>query len=79
MANCKTCQADIVWAKLPSGKRMPVDAAPSPAGSILLGYPTADGSRQASVIPEPDRGGYAELHVSHFSTCPDADGHRRTR
>lgn len=75
MNRCRTCRARIVWATLPSGRRMPVDSDPSPVGQIrldgtlgvVLGEADATAARLAG---EP-------LFISHFATCPDASEHRR--
>lgn len=72
---CSTCAAPIIWATTErSLKPMPVDAEPSPAGSVQL-IPREGRTPLARVIPAKDR--FAKrLHTSHFVTCPDADRHR---
>jgi len=87
MANCKSCGAPIRWVKLAPGMRYhPLDAEPSPTGSIGV-FNTV-----ARVLPklEPDtklglptREDYrkrgAPVFTSHFATCPQASEHRRAR
>lgn len=75
MSRCRTCRAQIVWVELPSGRRMPVDADPSPAGQIRLDGTfgvvlDTDQTIAARLAGEP-------LFISHFATCPDAGQHRR--
>ncbi len=63
-AQCSSCGADILWAVTPTGNRMPLD--PEPSKRVVLGRKTG----QAHVM---------DTYVPHFSTCPDADEHRRKR
>ncbi len=58
MANCKSCGKEIIWAKTPEGKNIPLDAV-APVYDITL----RDGiARKVSGV-----------HVSHFSTCRKAN------
>lgn len=67
MSQCKSCGAEIIWAKTPAGKNMPLNA---------------DGEKRFLV-----EGGATQIitcrpivvRTSHFSTCPNADQHRRLR
>lgn len=74
---CASCGAEIIWAETENGKRMPLDAAPvaAQAGAfVLVGHPNAPQavslSKHLDSIP---------LFVSHFSTCPNAPSHRKSR
>lgn len=76
--NCRSCDAPIVWAKTAANRRMPVDPDPHPAGNIrfvsddlidILGKKAANEARISG----------ADLHRSHFATCSNADGHRKSR
>jgi hypothetical protein len=67
---CKSCGAEVLWARTRKGRRMPLDAEPSPDGNIRL----ADGV--AEVVGEDQRGGNEDLFLSHFVTCPQAAQHR---
>ena len=69
MIICRTCQAPIIWAVTPSGRRMPLDAEPREGGNVTL---RADG---VAIVG----GEGAVRYVSHFVTCPQAGQHRRTR
>lgn len=66
-SRCRSCNAEIIWAVTATGKRMPVDAAPSANGNIHLEGTTA------IVLDEPVDG----ARTSHFATCPNADQHRK--
>ena len=64
-SHCRSCDAAIVWMKTAAGKNMPVDA---------------DSVKHAQLIwkdrkPQFDK----RYHISHFSTCPNANQHRRRR
>ena len=76
---CASCRAPIFWAQLPSGKSMPVDAAPTPDGTVLL-FHTAKGSLRAHVLKKGEAYHLgAPRRTSHFVTCPQAQKHRRSR
>jgi hypothetical protein len=70
-SRCRTCGAAIRWApSARTGKPMPLDAQPTSAGTFVI---TATGHAAYSPgTPEP-------RYRSHFSTCPDANKHRRTQ
>lgn len=75
---CESCGTSIVFAislkRLRGADRvrvMPVDVAPTPGGNVRL---TVDGRRiMAYVIPKAQTRDRADLHMSHFATCPQAD------
>lgn len=75
-STCKSCGAAIRWVTMPSGKRMPLDAAPHPDGHIAI---HSDGLRAAvlSTIELAEYRGRVDLYRSHFATCPQADRHRK--
>lgn len=76
MNRCKSCQSEIKWVLLKSGKRMPVDPLPletPESGTIIKVWP--DG--EAEVIKQlGDLDDYCTYYRSHFATCPDADDWR---
>ena len=73
MSTCRTCGAEIIWAKTRTGKSMPLDAIPvgqDVEGTCLL----EDGIAYFGAFDhKPD----APRYVSHFATCPNAAKHRR--
>lgn len=77
-----TCQAPIVWAVLPNGDKLPVDAEPVDinrgGGDILL---TQDGTiiRARRVTNPAQLFGKRWVYRSHFDTCPQAGQWRRRR
>ena len=77
MSTCNSCGAPVEWYKTESGKSMPIDFAPDPAGNlILVGGPDARlHMLAADETPPPDTNRYR----SHFATCPHAAEHRRRR
>lgn len=78
-ATCGSCDAPIVWAMLPSGKLMPLDATPVPDGNIAArrfdnGDLHARALKTGDELVEGERRG-----TSHFATCVNAAQHRRRR
>lgn len=73
MASCRSCEALIEWAEMPSGKRMPLDQAPTTDGTFVF----INGKARAAT--DEDRRLNRPLYKSHFSTCPNADQHRRSK
>lgn len=80
MSKCRSCGAEIVWIRMDSGKKMPCDAAP-------VTYWAKMGGTEKIVTPNGEvvscelQGELANAtgvgYISHFSTCPNADKHRR--
>ena len=80
MPICKSCGAKIKWIDTSAGKKMPVNAE-------QVKYWQRDGAKGKAVtlngeviscdftgdISKPTGVGY----ISHFSTCPNADAHRK--
>ncbi len=75
---CRKCSAPILFAEMPSGKRMPVDPVPNPAGNVVLRKSASKGTIFGRVVTaeEPLREG-EQLRTSHFQTCPAAGSFRR--
>lgn len=76
-ARCRSCGRPVRWATMPTGKLNPLDADPDPTGNIAA-HLDARGDLHARVLkageePEP----HERRGVSHFSSCPQADQHRR--
>jgi hypothetical protein len=76
MNKCRSCGANVLWAKTDLGKSMPVDPEPVPDGNVEL-YRTPKGLQVVvhgkEFTPDPR----ATVHKSHFATCPNAQRHRR--
>ena len=79
MSYCKSCGAEIKWIKMLSGKNMPVNAQKR--------YIIKDGGNEVLVkesgelikgtFASLENGANGEGYISHFSTCPNANRHRR--
>jgi len=65
MSRCNSCGAEIIWAKTPGNKDMPLDAKSETRWLV-------EGGAGTPVTCKP-----IQVRVSHFSTCPNADQHRR--
>lgn len=90
-SRCRSCGADIDWVRTRSGKAMPCDPTPiaiipvSPglklrahtviagiddAGNMVRGIEASEGTPPTVIV---------HVRVSHFSSCPEAEQHRRER
>lgn len=71
-AACRSCGQPIVWAtNFKTGKRMPLDPDWTFEGVRF----TIDAAGGAHVVADPNTSGLR----SHFSSCPNADEHRKPR
>jgi hypothetical protein len=64
MSKCRSCGAEIRWVMMDSGRKMPLDV------------------KRITIIEEDPETGAARIvsgYQSHFSTCPNADMHRRSK
>lgn len=76
LAHCRSCDAPIIWTLTTNGKRMPVDADPVIAARGFRLDDEVEGPDPiARYIGNPSAG--ERLFVSHFSSCPNADQHRK--
>lgn len=79
MSYCKSCGAEIKWIKMLSGKNMPVDAQKryiiKDGGNEVL--VTESGELIKGTFASLENGANGEGYISHFSTCPNANRHRR--
>lgn len=76
-AKCKTCDAEIYWAKTAQAKSMPVDAAPVADGGLVLDVDATTGDLKVSAYTE--KLGKRRRFISHFVTCAQAAQHRKAR
>jgi hypothetical protein len=74
---CRSCGAEIVFARTREGRLMPVDAHPHPAGTVTLEWDPASGEWRAILGGQPSPG--TPMHRPHFATCPAAAEWRRPR
>ncbi|SNS59429.1 hypothetical protein [Rhodococcoides kyotonense] len=78
--SCKGCGDPIIFATTnPGGKAMPVDAAPSDAGNVVLHATGTDVT--ATVLRKTQvagaRAAGQPLYESHFASCRDAATFRK--
>ena len=71
MGRCKSCGAQIEWVLTVKGHNMPLDVTPIAGGNIKI----LDNGRAQVVDTHPD----VIRSVSHFTTCPEANAHRRRK
>ena len=71
MTRCRSCAKKVLWVTTENGKRMPVEEHETEQGNLLLENDLL-GDPVARVVA-PGEG----THVSHFATCPDAEGWRQ--
>lgn len=81
---CRTCGALMFWAVTPAGRRMPVDAGPTPDGTLVLSlHHDASGRPELHLetwrADEPKHAAPRNRYTSHFATCAQAAQHRRAR
>jgi hypothetical protein len=78
--SCRSCPASVIWASTVKGKAMPVDFEPDPDGNVQL--TARPGRAPLAEFVGVGQGGLLDgepLRHSHFTTCPNADQHRRPR
>lgn len=68
---CRSCGAEILWARTGSGRSMPVDVKPVEGGNVQLRYE----KHGLTAVVAPEAPGVK--YVSHFSTCPEAAAWRK--
>ena len=81
MSRCKSCTAEVFWARTASGKMIPIDADPVEGGNVHIVTRRVDGTPATVRVASQEElahPGY-DTYVSHFATCPDAREHRSKR
>ncbi|HSB54390.1 MAG TPA: hypothetical protein VLD58_08540 [Gemmatimonadales bacterium] len=84
VAQCRSCDAPIIWTLTIGGSRQPVDAKPSPkVGNLLLVKRNDDTPLSLSIsrLDEAQRAAAKRngvaLYMPHHGTCPDGDSWRK--
>lgn len=67
MSRCRSCGRTVTWVVMPSGRRNPVEVCEDPTQANIV----IEGVEGRVVAPGQG------THISHFSTCPDAESFRR--
>ena len=80
MSQCRSCQAEILWARTENGKAMPMEEQPSEEGKfVCIGVHVDDRGRQTPVmssnLQNPEREDERRW-VCHWAKCPASDQHR---
>ncbi len=78
LSKCISCRARIYWLSTIGGKKMPVDAQPTNAGTVILtdkGAQVLTGMFLDAARNDDDE----RLYMPHFATCPSAARHRLAR
>lgn len=83
MSRCRSCNAHVMWVETEAtetkaGRKMPLDAQPNGAALVVYdGNLDFTGQRTGDGTPIVQ---YAQPghHRSHFATCPDRKGWRKT-
>jgi hypothetical protein len=65
MANCRGCNAPIMWAITEEGKRAPLDPAPSTAGNVLVWRDRQIPSTPSAIVRPAGDG--VDLHCATFA------------
>jgi hypothetical protein len=82
-SQCRSCQAEILWAVTRTGKRMPLDAVadnrPPPKGGIfvLAIHGGEFGHLIVSKFDAAKHDSKRNRYTAHWATCPSAEQHRR--
>lgn len=79
MSACRSCKADITWARTEAGRLMPIEY--DDGGNLAI-YPDPDdpGTIRCRVLTNDATQDPGERRaVSHFALCVAADKHRRPR
>lgn len=71
---CRSCNAEIVWARTSKARWMPVDVEPSPDGNVVL---SDVGGQVHAAVTSGAQLGLEPLHKAHFATCADASAWRK--
>jgi hypothetical protein len=70
----------VFWVEWPaSGKKMPVDVEPVFDGNVVLTHRKAENKLLAEKYVGVDHPPPRKRYISHFTTCPEADQHRKTK
>lgn len=81
MSPCKSCGAEMIWARTRTGTAMPLDPAPVPEGNVQL--TTEDLELCATVLAgerlAAARAAGVTLHRPHHISCPEGPKWRRPK
>lgn len=72
MSRCRSCSADIIWARTSRGKLMPINPQPHPNGNITLSDDQSAGDVLFGAKLAHAVGARLTLYRSHYANCPGA-------
>jgi hypothetical protein len=80
-ATCSSCGGANQWVVTVTGKRMPLDAAPSPEAERAFFVVDGRAVSAAGLTVEASQCAIAKAprYLSHFATCAQAAQHRKPR
>lgn len=64
MPKCRSCEAEVLWVTMESGRRMPVNPEPMEGGNLQL-----DPEQEYARVRTDGEG---PRYVTHYATCPQA-------
>ena len=68
-SRCPQCGAQVLWTVTEAGRRLPVDAAPDPAGNTAVHRDGTGAYRSRRPTAELPLTGWERLHTPHVATC----------
>lgn len=78
---CRSCGASVLWATTPRGKKCPMDQLPLAEGAEvpknIIRWRLVSFGKRLEAVPAKFGEVAADLHLSHFATCPNAREHSR--
>ncbi len=75
-SKCRSCSAPVLWVTWASEKKMPIDTTPSPVGNVVVTHRQKENVLFVEKF-DPALHENRKRYTSHFSTCPNADQHRK--
>jgi hypothetical protein len=72
MSACRSCKAEIRWAKTEAGKAMPLDPTPTADGNVIIVGGIARVLAKGTLVPLG-----TDRYMAHWATCPTSYEHRR--
>jgi hypothetical protein len=75
-STCRGCTARIAWCLTIGGRRLPLDPAPSPHGTVVV-QRQPDGTIRGRVLTGPELPAQGTAYRPHWQTCPSSEAFRR--
>jgi hypothetical protein len=79
-AQCGSCEAPVIWSITEKGKRMPLNAEPSPSGRFRIVGTEINGTVHVHYVKNSElEANTSSLYDSHFASCPESRDWKRSR